>query len=455
MRVRLVAMAALSGAAMSVSVPLFAQETARISNGSAAYEYADALMAQGQPELACVFVEEVYGLDTQDVGALSRLAGCMLLLGDPTESRGFIDRALALEPDNETLLQQARMIEVAEGLLEVEEKARQLQASEAELAAINVVPPPPARAASRAAPVVVEPVAVEPELPGPLSSGRVALSRVYDSNVSGGVYHDTITAWGLPFIVDPASKATADWATRLSADGSVIVPLDWENALEIGGGIGVTIHDAQRSYDRVGAALSASWILGTNVTGGRVRAHGELDWVGGLFEQFATGVEVSGHKQLVPGTTLVGLVDVTRRNNANRAEQGWAIRSQAGIRHVIADGLTLSANLVAERVGVESSARSYWKLGPEVMVSAALTDSLGLSLSGGVDFVGFDDGLAMFTDSRRDVRYRLGGQLELSLSDLAEGLAVQASYNFSHQQSNHDLFDNNRHVVGVGLSYRF
>ena len=122
---------------------------------------------------------------------------------------------------------------------------------------------------------------------------------------------------------------------------------------------------------------------------------------------------------------------------------------------MIADGLTLSANLVAERVGVESSARSYWKLGPEVMVSAALTDSLGLSLSGGVDFVGFDDGLAMFTDSRRDVRYRLGAQLELSLSDLAEGLAVQASYNFSHQQSNHDLFDNNRHVVGVGLSYRF
>lgn len=421
-----------------------------------AYAYADALMQQGEPELACVLISEVYGLETREVGALSRLAGCMLVLGDPEESKRFIDRALEVDPDNETLKAQAETIELALELIELEKAAKQFEATQAEVAALRAAAqqPRPAPRPIALAPVVA-PVVVEPVLPDPLASGRISVSGVYDSNINGGTYHDTVTAMGLPMMVDSNSKEVGGWGIRLSADGSVIIPVDWENGLELTGGIHSTIYGRHSGHDKLSVSSDLSWIVGTNITGGRVRGHGNLEWIGGLFDQFSIGLDVSGHHQIAQGTTLHGGIDVTHRNNANSFDTGWAVRGNAGIRHLIANGISVGASIAAERVAVQSPIRSHWKIGPELSVSATITERLGLTLAGGVDFVNFDSGLAMFVGDRVDTRYRVGARLSYALPEIAQGMTLNASYDFTHQQSNHDIYDNNKHVIAVGLSYNF
>lgn len=191
------------------------------------------------------------------------------------------------------------------------------------------------------------------------------------------------------------------------------------------------------------------------MTGGRIRGHANLDWLGGVFDQFNLGVEANAHHQINQTTTLVGGVDLTHRNTAAASDRGWAARGYTGVQHIFAEGLSGGFNIAVERVSVESPIRSHWKFGPEFYVSAALTDRMGLNLSGGVDFVNFDSRLALFPDDRRDIRYRIGARLDVAVPEIAENMSMQLSYDFSHQQSNHDLFDNNRHVVAVGMRYAF
>lgn len=440
----------------------FAQDVAEAEPTYTPFEYADTLMLEQEPELACAYLEFIYGTDTEDVGALTRLANCKLALGEPATSQVLIERAMAIEPDNAAIRQQAELIDIAAEVAQLQDTVREIEALQTEVAELKrtrPAAPPPARPAPP--PVVVEPavvaepLVVEADLPGPLASGSVSMSRLYDSNINAGTYHESIVVLGLPMIVDPASKEFGGWATRLNADGSVVVPLDWENGLQINGGLSATLFDQHPDRNRVGISGAASWIIGTTITGGRIRGHADLDWVGGMFEQFNVGVETSGHHQISASTRLVGVVDVTRRNTAAAADRGWAVRPQVGIEHVFADGMTGGINIVAERVSAESAVRSFWSIGPEVFVSAALTDRLGLNLNGGIELVNFDSGLAMFPDSRQDVRYRLGARLELAVPELAENLSLQLRYDFSHQQSNHDLFDTQRHVIAAGLRYNF
>lgn len=422
------------------------------------FEYADTLMLDQQPELACQYLEFIYGVDTDNVGALARLASCKLALGEIDVSRNLMDRALAIEPDNVALQRQSELIDMGAAVSRLWEARAEVDALEAEIAELSqpAPAPPPVREAPPPPPVAVaEPIIVEPELPGPLASGSVAMTRLYDSNINGGTYNDTIIGFGLPMIVDPGSKEIGDWGTRLNADGSIVIPLDWENGLQLSGAIKATIFDQHSDRNRFGASGDVSWIIGTTVTGGRVRGHVDLDWVGGMFEQFNVGVETSGHHQIGQSARLVGVVDVTRRNTATAADRGWAVRSEAGVEHVFTDGLSGGIKIVAERVGAESPVRSYLSVGPEMFISAALTDRLGLNLSGGLDLVNFDSGLVMFPDDRRDLRYRLGAQLTLAVPELAEKLSVHVRYDFSHQQSNHDLFDTRRHVLAAGIKYTF
>lgn len=449
-----VLLAAIAGA-VAVLVPngLVAQQNDETEPTYHPFEYADALIEAQQPELACGFLELVYGLDTEVVGALSRLATCTLAMGDPQSGMELMSRALALEPDNEILQQQVVALELAVELAELDQAMLELEAGRAALAAARQE----ARRAEAArdemllAPVIVE----EPELPGPLASGGLSVSRVYDSNVNGGTYNDRVVGFGLPLIIDPDSKETGGWATRLNADGSVVIPLDWDNALQLDAGLGATVQDQLHQHSMLNVSGSASWIFGTNVTGGQVRAHAELEWVGGLFEQFAAGLGARGHHEIAPATTLVGGIDATHKMTAKLADRGWAVGGHVGLRHDFAQGLSAGVNLSAERVGVHSPVRSYWKIGADTYVSAVLTDRLGLNLNGGIDIVNFDSGLAMFPDDRKDMRYRLGARLNLAVPELAEGASLYLTYDFSHQQSNHDLFDNNRHVVAVGMHYAF
>lgn len=449
----------LLSSSLLVTSAALAQDAADEEPVYTPFEYADTLMLDQQPELACAYLEFIYGPDTENVGALGRLATCKLALGEPAVSRSLIDRALAIEPDNAALKQQSALIDMAASVASLQETAAEIAALDAEIAELDRPVPPPVRQPRPAAPpqplVVAEPVVIEPELPGPLASGSVSMNRHYDSNINGGTYNDTIIGFGLPMIVDPGSKEIGGWGTRLGADGSVIIPLDWENGLQLNGGLTATIFDEHPDRNQFGILGDASWIIGTTATGGRVRGHADLDWVGGLFEQFNVGIEASGHHQVSPATTLVGVVDVTRRNTAEVSDRGWAVGAQAGIEHVFADGLIGGLNILAERVSAESPIRSYWTIGSEAFVSAALTDRLGLRLSGGIELVQFDSGLAMFPGNRQDVRYRLGTQLNLAVPELSESMSVHVRYDFSLQQSNHDIFDTRRHVLAAGLRYAF
>lgn len=422
-----------------------------------AYGLADALLANGEAEAACALMLHAYGAETEDAGALMRLANCTLALGRPQESLAYLQRASANDPGNAGLSEQVAILEAAAILAEL---AVAVQAQEQLQATLDDAPRPAALAAPALPSAGVVDVAAvtepdEPALPGPQVSGRVSLQRLFNSNVNGGTYNDSFTGLGLPLVVAPGSKEQSDWLTRIGADGSVTVPLDWTNAVQVNAGFSGTLHDVRKTQSRLDLFLSGAWITGTNQTGLRVGPHADLSWVDGLYDRLAIGAEASAHHKIGPDTTLVGAFDATHRWHANASETGWALEGSAGIRHVLSPQVTVGANLVAGRVTANSALRAYWRLGPEVYVNAALTDRLGLNLNAGVDFAVFDGSLALFTGQREDVRYRAGASLNWALPEIADGLALQASYSFTHQQSNQDLYDTNRHLAAVSLSYAF
>lgn len=447
----MVGLAILASAGMAVgqdSAPATGEGEASVST----YALADAFLANGEAAAACTLVGHVYGLDTDDPGALLRLASCSLALERPRESLAYLQRVSALDPDDSLLQQQILTMETAIALADLTAAVREQERLEAALAetarriaeASVVVPPSPA----------VLPVAEQP-LPPPQFSGRASLQRFFNSNVNSGTYNDSFIGLGLPLTVAPAAKETADWGTRIGVDGSVIVPLDWRNAVQFNAALAGTVYDVESSHSRVDALLSGGWITGTNQAGAVLRPHLGLGWVDGIYDRLAIGLEASGHLQIAPATTLVGSVDATHRWQHNALETGWLVGGSLGIRRVVAPGVSVGGNVLAERAVLAGTAQSYWRVGPEVYVNAALTDTISLNLNAGVDFVGFDGSLPIFPTAREDVQYRVGTSLNWALPEIAEGLSLQASYSFSQQQSNQGLYDTHRHLTTLSLGYAF
>lgn len=423
-----------------------------------AYSLADVLLANDDAAAACALIEHVYGADTDDLGALLRLANCSLAQQKPHEGLTFLQRASVVDPDNAALQEQMLILEAAIGLADlsvaVQEQAR-LEAALAALPSPAAVPPPPRLAAIPQPPAPELVQVAEPDLPPPQFSGNASLQRFYNSNVNGGTYNNSFIGFGLPLVVLPGAKETADWGTRIGVDGSVLVPLDWRNAVQLDAGLSGTLYDVQSSYSRLDAMLAGGWITGTNQMGAVLRPHADLSWVNGLYDRLALGLEASGHLQLAPATTLVGSVDVSHRWQAEASHTGWLVGGSIGIRQVVADGVTIGGNLVAERVAATGTAQSYWRMGPELYVNAVLTDRLGLNLNAGVDFVGFDGSLPIFPTARTDMRYRAGASLNWALPDIAEGLSLRASYSYALQHSNQGLYDTSRHLATLALGYAF
>lgn len=448
------ALAVLAGSASMVHAQDWQPEVVAEETTISVYGLTDALLAEGEAEAACALIEQVYGPDTDDLGALTRLANCNLAQGRPGESVALLERAQTLYPDQAELVEQTEMARIALTLAELVTAVAEVERLEAE-ASGAARPPAPLPRVPLPEPEPEQIAETEPELPGPQTFGRVSLQRVFNSNVNGGTYNDSFVGLGLPLVVAPESQEQAGWATRVSVDGSVLIPLDWINAVQINAGAAGTLQDVHSAHSRLDLMLSAGWITGTNVTGGQVRPHVELNWVGGLYEGLSLGVEGSAHHQISDSTVLTGSLDVAHRFQTNAADAGWATTGRVGVRHTISPQLQAGANLVAERVAVGSAARSYWRMGPEVYVNAALTEELGLNINAGLDFVGFDGSIALFAGQRADMRLRAGVSLNWSLAHIAEGLSMQSSYSFSHQQSNQDLYDTNRHLATVSLSYAF
>jgi hypothetical protein len=398
-----------SGAVTLVSAQEQSAEPA-VERKISVYGLADALIKESQPEAACALIEQVYGLDTEDVGALRRLGTCMLAMGRAHESLALLERAKKLLPDDADLLAQVEISEAVVALAELMlamEEVQPIEAASPNIVAQQVQRIPAVPPTQTAQPVEVVDVVAEPPLPGPMPSGRV------------------------------------------------VVPLDWENAIAVDAGLAGSLQDHEHDESRLDLFLSSAWITGTNVTGGQVRAHTDLSWVAGLYEGLSIGLEGSAHHMISDSTTLIGSVDVAHRFRAFADDAGWAVNGKVGVRHVLSPEVQIGANVLGERLAVSSAARSYWRTGAELYVNAARTDTLGLNLNAGVDLVGFDGSIALFTDQRSDVRWRAGGSLNWSLAEIAPGLSTQASYSFSHQQSNQDLYDTNRHLANVSLSYAF
>jgi hypothetical protein len=434
----------LLSAGSSVSLAQDQGAVATVPGNVTVYELADALLADGEADLACAFVDGAYGPDTEDLGALSRLGNCLMGQERLEESLIVLERAVLLHPDETVLAEQLTLARVALALREAmnEPEQRVAQVSQARPVAAPAPAMPP------------EPPPV-PELPGPIFSGQARLERIYSNNVNGGTYADSFIGFGLPLTVGVDSKEKAGASTRIAVDGGLLVPLDWENAIKLDAGIVANIQDVHGNLSRFDLDLAGAWITGTNLLGGQIRPHADLAWIGGLYEGVTVGLEGSGHAMVSDRTTLTGKVDVAHRFRDQAADEGWVISGKIGVRHAVTAELQVGANLLAERVALGSAARSYWLGGAEVYLDAALTEALTLNVNAGVDLVGFDGMIAMFASPRNDARWRAGANLVWSLAHITPGLSMQASYNYSAQQSDQDLFVTRRHVGTVGLRYAF
>ena len=63
--------------------------------------------------MACHLLDEVYGLDTNDRGALMRKDNCLLAQGYLQESVALLERTLALYPEDPVLIEQLHLARTA------------------------------------------------------------------------------------------------------------------------------------------------------------------------------------------------------------------------------------------------------------------------------------------------------------------------------------------------------
>lgn len=410
---------------------------------------AQQLLASGHSDYACALLElSGYG-ETSDAEALVLLGLCNEQIGNVSEAIGYYRLALDAVPD--ALLVRARLA----ALYAMDGQMSQAEASLETAMAATLVP-------LALEDEMVVSASDTPSVPAasPVSV-RLGLSRLYDSNVNAGSSSNTMTGiiggTPLPMTIDPGSQAISDSGTTLSLQARHFNQFGANHALLTSADLSATFYDDLSQYDRQSIGLAAALIYGDPLVTLTVQPSVRFGFEGGDFDTLRAALDATAERRLSPDLSIVAGAGLAYRHNPENTERStWDGLLSTGLVYSLTDNLEVGVAYAVRPTMSGRATESYLGHGPEISLTARLTDDISFGLSYGYAFTVYDETLALFPDDREEHRHRLAAELSMDLSDhIAEGLGLSARYEFSTTDSTLPLYDNERHAASVGLFYNF
>lgn len=396
-------------------------------------DLADGLLLAGEAAKACLVLDAFYGPGTENPEALVRYGECLQAQGD-SRAIGFYEQVLVVRPD--APLVRARLA----GLREAPVLAP------AAITVAAITPSDPSQ------PVALRPV--------PVASGRVWLERYYDSNINSGTSSTTIDAVfaGIPLVLDisPAARSIKDQGTRVGGQIDVIAPLSANSALAFFAAGSASLHDRHADLSRQEFAAGLVYMQGHADLRWQLQPSLQLGFGDGDLETATAGLRGRVETALTPQTRLAATGSLGRNwVEGSSARSGWEFAGVIGAEHDLAPSIELFAGLAASRVAAGSASESAWSIGPRLGVAAQLTDRLDWSASYALNWTAYDATIGLFTGAREDIEHRAATELTLDLPEVSQGTSLSLRYAYTLKQSTIDLYDSDRHEVGVRLEVSF
>lgn len=410
------------------------------------------LVENGEAANACALLDVVFGTETRNSRALYLFGECHMAQGLIQDSARFYERALQEEP--QAVLIRAKLAGVYLRL-DRDTDARSLLA---QAARVN----PESEAAERLTSLTRGPVqaGIVKTTPPQNWTAEVSLMRLYDSNANGGSIASTVDAiiGGLPLRLDiaPTSRAAPAWGTAVSAHGSFMHPLDGYYALILRGDASATIYEEAQQYSRQSVSAGAGIVYRNGALTWSAVPNVRFSWEGGRPEETQLAIDGRLNYQLDQNLSITAAGQVGYSIVPfNRSRDAWTGVAAAGIHYVFDPRIRGGVQLIAQRSAGQVATEAYTGIGPEIYLSADLTDTLTLDASYAYMRVHFDQTLGMFPQGRQDNRQSMGIALNLDLSEWQEGLSASAKYNYLRTDSSISLYTSDRHLISAGLQYRF
>lgn len=423
-------------AALSIA---FSTSALAASNGSALVE-AQQLLASGQPAQACALLgSEVNGAAT-GAEALTLLGLCNEQLGDWGKAISYYERALRIVPDASLVRARLAALYLLEGRTSDAEAELGMAISTA-LLSENV---DQSRVASASG-----------------ATARVALSRVFDSNINAGSSATTMTGlvFGvpLPMVIDPSSRAIGDSGTSLSLQARQLTPLGPNHALLTSLNLAATIYDQMSQYDRQSVGVAAALLYGDAAVNALVQPSLQASFEGGELDTIRAGVSAMAQRELSDRLSVFAAGELAYRHNGEEAERSaWDRRVALGLRYALNENFEVGVSYGVRSTISGRPTESYFAQGPEISLDAQLAENVSLGLSYGYEFATYDERSALFPVDREEDRHVLAAQIDVDLSKhLVDGLGLVARYEYSMTDSSLPLYDNERHAASIGLTYSF
>jgi tetratricopeptide (TPR) repeat protein len=440
--------AALSAA---LALPLLANAAEAATGKVDPLALATVLIEHGEAAKACTLLDVVYGTRTANARALYLMGECRLSQGQAAKAATFYERALRQQPKAVGI--RAKLVGVYIRLGRTETARKLLAAA------------PAADPGNRSAIVLAD--LVKTNQPGVVAvkppknwSGEVSLSRLYDSNANGGSIASTVDAiiGGVPLTLDisPSSKAKPDWGTVFSANGSTVQPLDAHYGLILRGDVSATIYDDESDYSRQSIGAGAGLLYRDPRLTWSVLPNVRYSWQGGDPDELIAAVDGRINYRITQQLSITGAAQAGYASVPfDHDRDSWIGLAAAGLDYAFNPAVRGGVQIVARRSAGEMATEANTGIGPEVYLSAALTDMLTFDASYSFTHVEYDESLAVFPTGRRDNRQTVSVGLNLDLSQWQQGLSAFARYNYVHTDSTVALYTSDRHLVAAGLRYRF
>lgn len=425
-----------------------AQDTSKINP----IAFATILIEKGEPGAACSLLTAIFGVNTTNSRVLYLFGQCHLAQGQIEAGSRYYEQALRQEPQAVILRAELAGVyralgrpEQARSLLAAATTADQTSKSAKRLASLALVTPQ--ASGSQAIPLKEW-------------SAGVSLGRIYDSNANGGPIASTVDAviGGVPLslAIHPSSRAAPDWGTHLAANASYTHPLDAYYALITRGDVSATFYGAVGQYSRQAIGAGVGIVYRGNQTSWSVVPNVRFKWQDAVTDEMQAAVDGRFNHRIDQALSIVGAGQVGYTAvPSDRSRDFWSGLMASGFNYAFNAQVEGGVQLVLRRAAGELSTEAYTSFGPEIYLSAALTDIMNVDITYSFTHIAYDQSLAMFAQDRGDNQHSLGVALNVDMSAWQDGLGGFARYNYSNTDSPISLYATSRHVVSTGFSYKF